>query len=305
MRQRLDCAIVGDAMIDIVLPLSAIKDVYALSQGGVTNTKMNLSLGGSANVAFHITKLGGNSTFTGKVGDDYFGRMFLDDLKTNGITANVAISRTENTGVVFVLVFPDGERFFIDDRGANAELKYEDINLDLIRDSKYLFFSGYSFQDEGILDCIRKLLDATANDTSVIFNPGAPNLVKEFRESFSSIIREYVSILILNEAEAKYLTGCSSEREMLDSLLSMVNTVALTKGDRGSIVAMRNEIYEIMANSAKVVDTTGAGDAYAAGFIHGLSQGWDIKTAGEFASNVATRVVSHFGARVDLFDLTL
>ena len=116
---------------------------------------MRLSPGGSANVAFYITKLGGSSAFMGKVGDDYFGKIFLEDLEENGILANISISKGENTGVVFVLVFASGERFFIDDRGANAKLRYEDLNLALIRNSKYFFFSGYSFQDSGAWDSIK------------------------------------------------------------------------------------------------------------------------------------------------------
>ena len=302
--KTIDCTVVGDAMIDILLPLSGIEDIYFLSEGGVTNTKVRLSPGGSANVAFYITKLGGRSTFVGKLGDDYFGKIFLGDLEKNGIVANVSMSKGINTGVVFVLVFPNGERFFIADRGANATLKYEDFNLDLIGDSEYVFFNGYSFQDKEILDSIKRLLEEIATDTSIVFNPGAPNLVKKFRDSFIDFIRQYASVLILNEAEAEYLTERVSEREMLDSLLSLADTVALTKGGRGSIVASQDEIYEIEALPVKAVDTTGAGDAYAGSLIYGLCQGWDVKAAGEFASKVAARIVSHPGTRVDLTNLS-
>jgi len=291
-------------MIDVVLPLPNVKGIYSLAEGGVTNTEMRLYPAGTANVAFYIAKLGGNSAFIGRVGDDYLGKIFLEDLEKNGILASISITKEGNTGVVFVLVFPDGERFFIVNRGANARFKYEDFALDLIRDSKYFFFSGYSFQDKEFLDSIKRLLGEIANDTCVVFNPGAPNLVKEFRDSFISIIHQYVSILILNEAEAKYLTGCVSEREMLDSLLSMADIIAVTKGGKGSIIARQNEIYEIKAKQVKVVDTTGAGDAYAAGFIYGLSQGYEVKAAGEFASRVATSAIGHFGARVNLSNLT-
>ncbi|MFC2067156.1 carbohydrate kinase family protein [Chloroflexota bacterium] len=296
--KNIDCSVVGDAMIDISLPLSGIENVHSLAQGGAANTKMRLSFGGSTNIAFYITKLGGNSVFIGRVGDDYFGKIFLEDLEENGIPARVSVSKGENTGVVFVLVFPDGERFFIVDRGANAGLRYEDSDLDLIRDSKFFFFSGYSFQDKEVSDGTRRLLNEIINDTSIVFNPGAPNLAKEFKDSFTDVIGKYVSILILNEAEARYLTECSSEREMIDSLLSLASTVALTRGGRGSIIATKNEVHYIKANSVKVLDTTGAGDAYAAGFIYGLSQGWDVKTTGEFASRIAEQVVSQFGARV-------
>lgn len=304
MRHRLDCAVVGDAMIDILLPLSNVRDIYSLAQGGVTNTKMSLSPGGSANVAFYITKLGGTSVFMGKIGDDYFGKIFLEDLERNGIRASVSASKGENTGLVFALVFPDGERFFVVDRGANANLKYEDISFDLIRNSEYLYLTGFSFQDEETSGSIKRILEEIAKDIIIVFNPGAPNLAKELRDSFIKVIHQYVSVLILNEAEARFLTECGSERETIDYLLSLADTVALTKGDSGSAIARQGEIYYIKAAPVKVVDTTGAGDAYAAGFIYGLCQDWDVQTAGEFASKVAERVVSHLGARVDLSNLT-
>lgn len=305
MEHRFDCSVVGDAMIDVLLPLSTIRDFRSLSHGGVANTKMQLSPGGSANVAFYVNSLGGSSVFQGKVGADYFGSVFLKDLKTNGIVANVPTAEGENTGLVFVIIFPNGERFFIDDRGSNASLAFGDINVDLIKDSKYFFFSGYSFQDEGFRNIIERLLREIANDTLVVFNPGAPNLTKQYRNSFIDIIGEYVSILITNEAEAEYLTGNRSERSITDSLFSLADTVVLTKGGRGSIIASGDEIYDIEASSAVLLDTTGAGDAYAGGFICGLCRGWDIKSAGEYASRVAGKVVSHIGARVDCSSLAI
>ena len=89
--KKVDCTVIGDAMIDIVLPLPHIPDVGVLSKGGVTNTRMVMSPGGSANVAFYISKLGGRAAFTGKVGDDYFGRMFVGDLREHGVTASVSV----------------------------------------------------------------------------------------------------------------------------------------------------------------------------------------------------------------------
>ena len=303
--KNLDCTVVGDAMVDILLPLSGIDDFYCLSQGGVCNTRMQLTPGGSANVAFYISRLGGKAVFMGMVGDDYFGQVFQEDLKKNGIQASVSVSKGKNTGLVFVLVFPGGERFFIDDRGANARLSYEDLDLDMIRQSRYLFFGGYSFQDEQFPDIIKRLLGGVAGDTGIVFNPGAPNLAKDFRSSFTDVIKKYVDILILNESEARYLTGYDSEKEMVDCLLSFADTVALTRGSRGSIIGGQGQIHEIKASPARVVDTTGAGDAYAAGFIYGLCQGWNVKAAGELASRVAGEVVTCLGARVKLSNLPL
>jgi len=300
VEKSIDLTVIGDAMVDVVLPLSDIEDISSLSQGGVTNTRMSLSPGGAANVAYYMSKLGGRSAFTGRIGDDYYGRLFTADLEKHGIIANVTIDPDENTGVVHVLVFPNGERFFIDDRGANANLACEDIDLNLVKASRFLYFLGYSFQDEKAIRNIIKVLDDIPGDTEVVFNPGAPNLADKFRKEFTDVIREHVDILILNEAEARCLTQCDSNEEIIASLLAITGIVALTRGEPGSVVAKKNEIHTIEAIPVEPVDTTGAGDAYSAGLIYGLCQGWDLRAAGEFASKVAGRVVSHLGARADI-----
>lgn len=304
--KNIACTVVGDAMIDITMPLSGIEDIYYLSQGGALNTEMRLSPGGAANVAFYITKLGGRSAFIGCVGDDYFGRIFRKDLKQNNIVASVSVSKTESTGLACVLVFPHGERFFVVSRGANASLRYEDINTDLILSSRYLFLTGFSFQDEITSGSIERLLEEEeVSNSVVVFNPGAPNLARYFEKQFINFIHKYADILILNKAEAEYLTRKSSEKEMLDYLTSLADTVVITGGDSGSIVAGHGEIHSIATDPLPALDTTGAGDAYAAGFIYGLSRQMGLREAGELATRVAARVVTRIGARVDLSDLTL
>jgi sugar/nucleoside kinase (ribokinase family) len=298
--KSIDLIVIGDAMVDVVLPLTDIEDISSLSQGGVTNTRMSISPGGAANVAYYMSQLGGRSAFTGRIGDDYYGRLFAEDLKKHGIITNVTVDSIENTGVVHVLVFPGGERFFIDDRGANANLALEDIDLNLVESSRFLYFLGYSFQDEEAISNIIKAMDSVSGDTRVVFNPGAPNLADKFREAFIDVIRRYVDILILNESEAKRLTQHDSNEEILASLLAITEVIALTRGELGSIVASKDEMHIIEAIPVELVDTTGAGDAYSAGLIHGLCQGWDLRTAGESASKLASRVVTKLGARVDI-----
>ena len=302
MEKSIDLTVIGDAMVDVVLPLSDIEDIGSLSRGGVTNTRMIISPGGAANVTYYLSKLGGQAAFTGRIGDDYYGRLFANDLEKHGIITNIAVDPVENTGVVHALVFADGERFFIDDRGANANLAYDDIDLDMVESSRFLYFIGYSFQDEKAIRNIIRALDIISEDTQVVFNPGAPNLATRFRQEFTEVIRKHVDILILNEEEARCLTRLASNEEMLASLLAMTDIIALTRGESGSIVANRDEIHIIEAIPAEPVDTTGAGDAYSAGVIYGLCQGWDLRTAGELASKIATKVVTSLGARVDISD---
>ncbi|MFX1266105.1 MAG: carbohydrate kinase family protein [Promethearchaeota archaeon] len=300
MKKSIDLTVIGDAMVDVVLPLSDIEDIGSLSRGGVTNTKMIISPGGAANVAYYVSRLGGHAAFTGRIGDDYYGRLFANDLEKHGITANITVDADESTGVVHVLVFANGERFFIDDRGANANLTYDDIDLELVESSRFLYFLGYSSQDDKTIRNIIRVLDGISEDTRVVFNPGAPNLATRFRQEFTDVIQKHVDILILNEAEARCLTQLDSDEEILASLLAMTDIIALTRGEPGSIVANKDETHIIEAVPAEPVDTTGAGDAYSAGLIYGLCQGWDLRAAGEAASKIAGKVVTRLGARVDI-----
>jgi sugar/nucleoside kinase (ribokinase family) len=295
MEKKVDCTVIGDAMIDIVLPLSEELDL----QGGITNTKARISLGGIANVASCISKLGGKSSFIGKIGDDYWGRTFIKGLDKNKVIKNVFVSKMKPTGIVFVLLIPNKERIFIVDRGANAELSYDEIDLDLILNSDYLYFAGFSFQDEKAGKAIQKAAkEASESNVTIIFNPGAPALAKSFRDSFHDIMKKYVDLLILNHVEGQYLTGIAEEESLIRYLLDLVDKVVLTKGDKGSIVATKNNIYNIKAYPTRTVDTTGAGDAYGAAFIYGLSRGWMEDKCGEFASKIAAKIVSQKGAEM-------
>ena len=147
--------------------------------------------------------------------------------------------------MIVVPVLPDGKRCFIVERGANAGLRYEDIDLDMIRKAKHLYMSGYSFQHEEAAAAIHRALDAAGPGTVVAFNPAAPNLAGTHREAFTDFIRRYASVLILNEAEAEQLTGLAAGKESLERLRSLAGTVALTRGDRGSIVAGRDGTFKI------------------------------------------------------------
>jgi len=296
---KLDCTVIGDAMIDITLPLPDVKALDNLLHGGVINTEYKMSPGGTANIAVGISKLGGKSAFIGEVGDDYFGEIFIKDLEANEVLNGVSISKTKRTGIAFTLVLPGGERYFIVDRGANTSLLFEDIDLQLIQNSSFIYFTGFSLQERDTSQTIQKVIEeASKKRVAIVFNPGAPNLAEEFRDTFLNTIRRYVDMLILNNSEGRYLAGCDRESEIMRFLLSQdLKRVVLTMGNRGSIVATKDKMYQIDAHALKVVDTTGAGDAYAAGFIYGLIKGWKEETAGKFASKIAGEIVGQIGPR--------
>jgi len=295
MEKKVDCAVIGDAMVDIVLPLSEELDL----QGGITNTKAKISLGGIANVASCISNLGGKSSFIGKIGDDYRGRTFIKGLDKTKVTKNISISKTKATGIVFLLLFPNQERFFIVDRGANAELSYDEIDFDLILNSNYLYFAGFSFQDKEAGKAIQKVVkEASESNVTIVFNPGAPALAKSFSDSFLDIMEKYVDLVILNHVEGQYLTGIAEDESLIRRLLALVDKVVLTKGDTGSIVGTKNNIYNIKAYTTRAVDTTGAGDTYGAAFIYGLSKGWREDKCGEYASRIAAERITQRGTGI-------
>lgn len=298
--KKVNCTVIGDAMVDIVLPLSNAKNLEKLALGNVFNTSSKITPGGVANVAVALSKLGCSSGFIGKVGNDCFGKLFRDDLEKHNVISNVTVSRTKGTGMVFDLVFPDGERGFFVDRGANAELVFEDVDLDLIQSSSFLYTSGFFFQDERTCETIKKVIEEAIDyGTTIVFNPRAPNIAEKFRDTFLDIIRRYVDILILNEEEGRCLVGNEREDDVISSLLSNTKRVVLTKGGKGSTIATWNGIYNIEAHPVQVVDTTGAGDAFAAGFICGLIRGLREDRAGELASRIASMIVGQKSARID------
>lgn len=297
MEENIDCCVIGDAMIDVIFPFTNSEDFNYVLHGGVTSAKSIISAGGTANVAVDIAQLGGNSAFMGKIGNDCFGNLFKNDLKINNVKDCLAISEEHNTGISFILVLPNKERFFVVDRGANAYLKMDEVNTGLYLNSRYLYISGYSFQDKKTRQTIKSIIKEVSGKVEIVFNPAAPNIAKKYRNEFIDMIKNYVDILILNEKEGKEL---ANSENVFEELLPYVEVIALTKSERGSIVATQNEIHSIKAYPTNVVDTTGAGDAYAAGFIYGLSRGWKVDKAGDFASKIAGMVVSEKGARCDL-----
>lgn len=289
-----DCTVIGDAMVDVIFPLKKQEEINYFFEGGVTSTESKISIGGATNIATNISQLGGKSSFIGKIGNDCFGKLIKKDLKNNQVNDFLKASENQKTGVVFVVVQPSKERFFIVDRGANAYLEVSDIDVDLCLESKYLFISGYSFQDERTSKTIKKVIKEVSGNIDIIFNPGAPNLSKTYRNEFCEIIKKYVDILILNEKECEGLIGY---KDIFEEFLSQVDIIALTKGEKGSIIANCEKCYEVKAYPTELIDSTGAGDAYIAGFIHGLSKGFSINNAGNLASKVAGKVVSKIGSR--------
>jgi sugar/nucleoside kinase (ribokinase family) len=191
--------------------------------------------------------------------------------------------------------------------GACAELGPEDVDESLIRDSKVVFLEGYLFDPPRAKEAFRKAARIAAEaGRKVSLTLSDPFCVERYREEFLDLVQHHVDILFANEAEITSLYQVESFDEALQRVKGHCEVAALTRSEKGSVVISGEELHIIDAEKVKVVDTTGAGDAYAAGFLYGYTQGMDLRRCGRFGGMLAAEVISHYGARAeaDLKQLT-
>ena len=255
--------VIGDVFIDIIVPVQGIRP------GETHHRKIAVLCGGTANVAVQIAKFGEKSKFVGKIGNDVFGEFLRRNLRDNGVEDLTFVDYKNPTGLCISMVYENGERTMIANRGANDYLKKEEIESyrDKIIASKIAYFSGYSLSSrknsESILYAIE---EHYKQNCELYFNPGAPNLIKK---DFEQIIRNFIDVLILNLKEARSMTKKKKIEEISKTLNSMVDTVVITMGKGGCIVSNRDSYVHAKTEKLNVLDTTGAGDAFSAGFILG------------------------------------
>lgn len=255
--------VIGDAFIDMIVPVQGIKP------GETHHRKIITLCGGTANVAVQISKLGEESKFVGKVGDDAFGDYFRKNLRVNEVKDLTFVDEKYPTGLCISLCCNNGERTMIANRGANNYLKIEELKrcINVVAGSKIVYFSGYSLlSKENVESVLYVIEECHKQNCKIYFNPGAPNLIKE---EFKQIINDFVDVLILNTEEARTMTERNKTEEITKSLSDVVDATVITMGEDGCVVSKREDYFHIKPEKLNVSDTTGAGDAFAAGFIVG------------------------------------
>lgn len=287
---------IGDVMLDVVTKIAVTPG--EINYGSDTAAQISTHGGGAAaNVASWLTQSGSEATIVGHVGDDAAGSALISEFNSLGVKHNNLIVENARSGVVVVLVDPTGERTMFPDNGANSGLQIED--LPPLHEFNSVYISGYSPLDpaslQGIKEMIEEIRDARI---PIFFDPASVGAMKEIEIGEVKSWLSLINVLLLNEEEAIYLTGHSDLEIALDVLLQSSEVVVIKRGSLGAIGKSRtSESISIPALSSEVVDTTGAGDSFAAGFISRYSQNPHLLTAMMAGAEIAAQCVAIIGAR--------
>ena len=249
--------------------------------------------GAPCNVLALLQKMGRKTAFIGKVGNDNYGEFFRENLQKNKIEDKLLTSDRLPSGVASTFISPDGERTFGTYLGAAASLRAEELTLDMFKGYAYLFIEGYLVQDhEMILHAIELAKEA---GLQICLDMASYNIVANDLEFFTLLINKYVDIVFANEEEAKAFTGMEPEEAL--RVIAKKCSIAIVKvGANGSYIRKGTEEIKVSAISVqKVVDTTGAGDYFASGFLYGLTCGYSLDKCAKIGSILSGNVIQVIG----------
>jgi sugar/nucleoside kinase (ribokinase family) len=318
-RDQLDAVGVGSALVDVIVTASdrdlaandlikgsmALADLEQAEAIHATFTGVLERSGGSAaNTMAGVASLGGRAGFVGTVADDRLGRVFTEEIRAAGVAfepSSEAATRAAavGTGRCLVLVTEDAERTMVTYLGAATTMVPADVPLDLVASAKVVYLEGYLWDLPPAIEAMRRAIGAGhAANASVALSLSDPFCVQRHQREFLDLLREDVDVVFGNEEELVGLFGVSSFDDAVDAAEETGILVAATRGPKGSVVTTpRGPVAVAAAPVERVVDTTGAGDLYAAGFLYGLTHGAGPVECAELGGLCAAEVISHLGAR--------
>jgi len=306
---------VGNAIVDIIAQADeAFLARHGMTKGGMAlideaqahdiyagmGSAIEASGGSAGNTIAGVASFGGKAAFIGKVKDDAFGAIFRHDLTSLGVHfATPPASDGPATARCLILVTDDAQRTMNTHLGACVDLTPDDIDADLVAASAITYLEGYLFDPPLAQDAFRKAATiAREAGRKVALTLSDSFCVHRYRDAFKALIRDHVDILFANESEIEALYGSTGIAAAADDLAAQLDVAAITMSARGSLIARRAERVAIPAAPiGELVDTTGAGDLYAAGVLHGLSRGLPLAQCGRLGSLAAAEVIQHYGAR--------
>jgi sugar/nucleoside kinase (ribokinase family) len=311
---RFDVLALGNALVDVL----AYADDDFVARTGVEPGAMTMvdgarsdeiyaemgpatemSGGSAANTVSGVASFGGRAAYIGRVSDDAFGKVFAHDLRSVGVHFDSPLATTgAPTGRCLVIVTPDAQRTMCTFLGAGAELDESYVDEALVAGSAVTYLEGYVWDPPAAKEAVRRAAAiAHEADRRVALTLSDPFCVERHREEFLELIEGHIDILFANEHEITMLYEVDTFDEALHRVRGHCEIAALTRGAQGSVIVAGDDVHVIDAPPVEVVDTTGAGDLYAAGFLYGLTHGHPLATCGLLGSLAAAEVISHLGAR--------
>lgn len=302
----------GNALVDILakldddarlsklnLPKGSMQLVDEHKQAAVLKaiedlTKEQASGGSAANTMHGVARLGVPTGYIGKIGQDEFGDFFKNDLELSNIRPYLTYSTTPS-GRAVALISQDSERTFATYLGAAVELNVQDLLPEYFKGYDYFHIEGYLVYNHELMETSVKM--AKSAGCQISLDCASFNVVQDNLEFLKSFTKNYVDIIFANEEEAKSFTGLEP-REALDELSKYCKIAVVKIGAKGSYIKSGNEVYTISSVKANCIDTTGAGDLYAGGFLYGLANDLSLPNCGNIGSLLSGKVVEVIGAKI-------
>ena len=318
MAVRYDVIGIGNAIVDVL----AHSDDAFLAAHGLTKGAMTLidadtakalydamapaiecSGGSAANTIAGLASLGAPTAFIGKVRDDQLGAIFRHDIRALGIAFETLLATGgAATARCLIFVTADAQRTMQTYLGACVELGPGDIDEELIAAAKVTYLEGYLWDPPGAKEAFVKAATvARQAGRMVALSLSDPFCVDRHRNDFRNLVNDHIDIIFANEEEMKSLYQVDTFDAAMQGVRGHCRIAALTRGDKGSVVISGDEVHVVdAAPVARVVDTTGAGDAYAAGFLFGVTHDFDLALSARIGGIVAAEAIGHFGARAEV-----
>lgn len=304
---------IGNALVDIIiklnsdtilenfyLPKGSMQLVEAITANNIQNAcsslNQSMTAGGSAANTIHgLSKLGISTGFIGSVGQDETGHFFRDDMIKAGTKPFLSFSHTQ-TGRAISLVSPDSERTFATYLGAAVEVSANNLDDSCFKDYNILHLEGYLTSLQRFMETA--MIKARQFDMQVSLDLASYNVVESNLDFLQRIVAQYVDIVFANEEEARAFTGLTEPVEALHEMAKISKIAVVKTGKKGSLVQCGNERHSIGIVPVKAVDTTGAGDLYAAGFLFGMINELPLDKCGNIGALLAANVIEELGAKI-------
>jgi sugar/nucleoside kinase (ribokinase family) len=316
--KHFDVCGIGNAIVDVLAHCDdAFIERMSLNKGAMTlidtaranelyeamGSGVEVSGGSAANTIAGVAGLGGAAAYIGKVGNDQLGGIFRHDVRAVGVhfeTSSVTSSTPTARSMIFVT--PDAERTMNTYLGACVELTPDDVDPNVIQHSKVTYLEGYLWDPPLAKQAFLKAADiAHKAGHQISLTLSDAFCVKRYLKEFQALVKDHVDILFANESEILALWETEDYNQAVAITRASCDLAALTRSEKGSLIVTPETVVQIPAwPVGKVVDLTGAGDLYAAGFLFGYTQGRDHATCGRIASLCAGEIISHFGARPEV-----